>query len=68
MGVYSPNIDSMFTAFFQSFNWDALMWLSVESYLLLWTIIFWVTLGLVKTVGNRGIDIAFYNETTKYHL
>lgn len=67
-GVYSPNIDSMFTAFFQSFNWDALMWLSVESYLLLWTIIFWVTLGLVKTVGNRGIDIGFYNETTKYSL
>jgi len=65
-GSYTPDISAMFEAFFQSFDWDALMWLSVETYLLLWVCIFWVTLGLVKTAEQRGIDIAFHNATAKY--
>lgn len=55
-------------AFREVFDAEALSWLSVESYLLLWVCLFWITLGLVKTVGAKGVDIVFMNSTTKYSV
>ena len=65
---YFPDISAMFAGFFESFNWGALGWLSIESYLLLWVCIFWVTLGLVKTVDSSGLDVAHHNLTAKYAI
>jgi NADH-quinone oxidoreductase subunit N len=55
-------------AFREVFDAEALSWLSVESYLLLWVCLFWITLGLVKTSGAKGVDIIFMNSTTKYSV
>jgi len=67
-GSYTPDIFAMFNAFFESFDWSALIWLSIEGYMLLWVCVFWVTLGLLKTMGNRGIDIAAHNHTAKWAI
>lgn len=61
-----PDISLLFDSFYQAFDWNALSWLSLESYLLLWVCIFWVTLGLVKTAGTQGIETIFTNYTAKY--
>ncbi len=63
-----PDISNLFTAFREVFDMEALEWLSLESYLLLFVCVFWVTLGLMKTVGAQAIDVVYINSTTKYSI
>jgi NADH-quinone oxidoreductase subunit N len=63
-----PDISNLFTAFREVFDMEALEWLSLESYMLLWVCVFWVTLGLMKTVGAKATDVVYINSTTKYSV
>ena len=65
-----PNFYSVTSSYLESFRQvfdaDALSWLSTESYLLFWVCLFWVTLGLVKTINASSADIILINSTAKY--
>ena len=63
-----PDISNLFTAFREIYDMEALEWLSLESYMLLWVCVFWVTLGLMKTVGAKATDVVYINSTTKYSV
>jgi NADH-quinone oxidoreductase subunit N len=63
-----PDISNLFSAFREVFDMEALEWLSLERYMLLWVCVFWVTLGLMKTVGAQAIDVVYINSTTKYSV
>jgi NADH-quinone oxidoreductase subunit N len=63
-----PDISNLFTAFREIYDMEALEWLSFESYMLLWVCVFWVTLGLMKTVGAKATDVVYINSTTKYSV
>ncbi len=63
-----PDISNLFTGFREVFDMEALEWLSLESYMLLFVCVFWVTLGLMKTVGAQAIDVVYINSTTKYSI
>jgi NADH-quinone oxidoreductase subunit N len=55
-----------FQAFREAWDIDALSWLTTESYLLLFVCILWVTIGLIKTVNLKGVEIVVVNGFAKY--
>jgi NADH-quinone oxidoreductase subunit N len=63
-----PDISNLFTAVREIYDMEALEWLSLEAYMLLWVCVFWVTLGLMKTVGAKATDVVYINSTTKYSV
>jgi NADH:ubiquinone oxidoreductase subunit 2 (subunit N) len=63
-----PDIAYLFKTFRSVVDVDALQWLSLECYCMLFICIFWITLGLSKTVGAQAADVLFINTTTKYSV
>jgi NADH:ubiquinone oxidoreductase subunit 2 (subunit N) len=59
-------IANLYLNFYDIFDMDILSWLSLESYLLLWICVLWVTVGLIKTAGLSSIDIIYVNSSIKY--